>query len=132
MTQVIRSVALLTVVAAALAVPPNFRLPEESAGIQGIVETLIAAFDQADIVALGEVRQRKADSDLRIALVRYPDFTEKARSIVVEFASTTEQATLDRDIQGEDVSEAQPRTDRPRTGGGGGGRGGFGGGRGRY
>ena len=30
------------------------------------------------------------------------------------------------------VNEARPRTDRPRTGGGGGGRGGFGGGRGRY
>ena len=28
------------------------------------------------------------------------------------------------------VNEARPRTDRPRTGGGGGGRGGFGGGRG--
>lgn len=30
------------------------------------------------------------------------------------------------------VNEARPRTDRPRTGGGGGGRGGFGGGRGRF
>ena len=30
------------------------------------------------------------------------------------------------------VNEARPRTDRPRTSGGGGGRGGFGGGRGRF
>ena len=30
------------------------------------------------------------------------------------------------------VNEAKPRTDRPRTGGPGGGRGGFGGGRGRF
>jgi hypothetical protein len=30
------------------------------------------------------------------------------------------------------VNEAKPRTDRPRTGGGGGGRGGFGGGRGGF
>jgi RNA recognition motif-containing protein len=30
------------------------------------------------------------------------------------------------------VNEAKPRTDRPRMGGGGGGRGGFGGGRGRF
>jgi RNA recognition motif-containing protein len=30
------------------------------------------------------------------------------------------------------VNEARPRTDRPRTGGSGGGRGGFGGGRGRF
>ena len=40
-----------------------------------------------------------------------------------------------KDVKGRNltVNEARPRTDRPRTsGGGGGGRGGFGGGRGRY
>ncbi len=39
-----------------------------------------------------------------------------------------------KDLKGRNltVNEAKPRTDRPRTGGPGGGRGGFGGGRGRY
>jgi len=39
-----------------------------------------------------------------------------------------------KDVKGRTltVNEARPRTDRPRTGGGGGGRGGFGGGRGRF
>jgi len=83
------------------------RLPDESAGIDGIVRTLISAFDQVDIVALGEVHGRKLDSDLRIALIRHPDFAKKIRSIVVEFGSTTEQATLDRYIRGENVSKAQ-------------------------
>ena len=68
-----------------IAAPPNVRLPDESAGIDGIVRTLISAFDQADIVALGEAHGRKLDSDLRIALVRHPDFAKKVRSIVVEF-----------------------------------------------
>lgn len=38
-----------------------------------------------------------------------------------------------KDVKGRNltVNEARPRTDRPRTGGAGGGRGGFGGGRGR-
>jgi len=36
------------------------------------------------------VHRRSLDSDLRIALVRHPDFAKKVRSIVVEFASTTE------------------------------------------
>ena len=85
----------------------NFRLPDESTGIDGIARTLISVFDQADIVALGEAHQRKLDSDLRIALVRHPDFARKVRSIVVEFASTTEQPTLDRYIRGESVSRAQ-------------------------
>ena len=63
--------------AAKPAVPPKVRLPYESAGIDGIVRTLISAFHQADIVALGEAHQRKLDSDLRIALVRHPDFAKR-------------------------------------------------------
>jgi hypothetical protein len=88
--------------------PPNLRLPDESTGIDGIARTLISAFDQADIVALGEWHGKiKLDSDLRIALVRNPDFAKKVRSIVVECGSTTEQPTLDRYIRGENVSRAQ-------------------------
>ncbi len=87
---------------------PKVRLPDETTGIDGIAKALVVAFDQADIVALGEWHGRiKLDSDLRIALVRHPDFAKKVRSIVVEFGSTTEQATLDRYIRGENVSSAQ-------------------------
>ena len=90
-----------------MAQPPNLRLPNESTGIDGIVPTLISAFDRVDVVALGEAHQRKLDSDLRIALVRHPDFAKKVRSIVVEFGSTTGQPTLDRYIRGENISPAQ-------------------------
>lgn len=90
-----------------IAAPPKVRLPDESTGIDGIARALVAAFDQADVVALGEAHQRKLDSDLRIAVVRNPDFAKKVRSIVVEFGSTTEQSTLDRYIRGENVSRAQ-------------------------
>jgi hypothetical protein len=83
------------------------RLPDEAAGIDGVAGALVAAFDQADIVALGEAHGRPLDSDLRIAMVRHPDFPKKVRSIVVEFGSTSEQSTLDRYIRGENVSGAQ-------------------------
>src|ERR1051326_5436214 len=33
--------------------PPEVRLPDESPGIDAIARTLVSAFDQADIVALG-------------------------------------------------------------------------------
>src|SRR5258707_15657405 len=62
---------------------PSFRLPDEAAGIDGIVQTLIYVYDQADVVALGDAHGRRADSDLRIALVRDPDFAKKVRSIEV-------------------------------------------------
>jgi hypothetical protein len=90
------------------AAPSKVRLPDESAGLDGIVRTLIAAFDQADIVALGEWHGRiRLDSDLRIALVRHPDFAKKVRSIVIECGSATEQSTLDSYIRGENVPRAQ-------------------------
>src|SRR5258708_27252875 len=59
------------------------------------------------MVALGEAHQRKLDSDLRIAVVRSPDFAKKVRSIVIECGSTSEQSTLDRYIRGENISPAQ-------------------------
>jgi len=94
--------------ASLLAQPPNLRLPGEAVGIDGIVRTLISAFDRYDIVALGEAHGRfRQESGLRIALVRDPGFAKKVRSIVVEFGSTTEQSTLDRYIRGENVSQAR-------------------------
>src|SRR5258708_174105 len=87
--------------------PPEVRLPDESTGVDGIARTLVSAFDQADIVELGEMHLRRMDSDLRIAVVRHPDFAKKVRSIVVEFGSTSEQSTLDRYIRGENISPAQ-------------------------
>jgi len=98
---------LLRAQSAQIAARQDWGLPEEAAGVDGIARALISAFDQADIVALGEAHDRKVDSDLRIALVRHPDFAKKVRFIVVEFGSTTEQATLDRYIRGENVSPAQ-------------------------
>ena len=82
-------------------------LPDEAAGLDEIVRALMSAFDQVDIIALGEAHDRRADSDLRIALVSHPDFARKVRSIVIECASTTEQSTLDRYIRGENVPLAQ-------------------------
>jgi hypothetical protein len=89
-------------------VAPKVSLPDESVGIDEIVRTLVSAFDQVDVVALGEAHGRfRQEGDLRVALVRDPGFAKKVRSIVVEFASTTEQSTLDRYIRGENVPPAE-------------------------
>ena len=122
---VLRIVGVLTVAAAGLvsvsvssepiiraqsaqrAAPSKVRLPDEAAGIDGAVGALISVYDRFDVVALGEMHERKVDSDLRIALVRHPGFAKTVRTIVVEFATTTEQTTLDRYIRGENVSRAQ-------------------------
>jgi hypothetical protein len=99
--------ALLLFATSLLGQPSKVRVADEVAGLDGIARALISAFDQVDIVALGEAHGRKLDSDLRIAVVRHPDFAKKVRSIVVEFGSTSEQSTLDRYIRGEIVSRAE-------------------------
>jgi hypothetical protein len=103
-----RSLVLICLLAVPAIAQPKLALPDEAAGLDAIVRALITAFDQVDVVALGEAHGAFAiDSDLRTALVRHPDFARKVRSIVVEFGSTTEQATLDRYIRGENVTRAQ-------------------------
>ena len=82
-------------------------MTDEVAGLDAIVRTLISAFDQADIVALGEDHGEQRDSDLRIALVRHPDFAKKVRSILVEFGTVTQQSTLDRYTRGENVPQGE-------------------------
>jgi hypothetical protein len=89
------------------AVPAKVRLPDETSGIDGFAGALVSTFDQTDILALGEAHGRKLDSDLRIAVVRHPDFAKRVRTIVVEFGSTSGQSTLDRYIRGENISADQ-------------------------
>jgi hypothetical protein len=106
-TAAVHSVSPLRAQSPQVAARPNVRLPDEAAGIDAIVRALIAAFDQADVVALGEAHFRRLDSDIRIALIHHPDFAKKARTIVIECGSISEQSTLDRYISGESVPKAQ-------------------------
>ena len=79
---------------------PRVRLPDETLGADRIIKRLVSVFDHADIVALGDDHWRKLDSDLRISLVRNPEFAKKVRIILVEFASTAQETTLERYIHG--------------------------------
>src|SRR5262245_24243265 len=89
-------VSLLRAQSPAVVPRPNVRLPDEAAGVDAVVRGLIGVFDQADIVALGEAHMRKVDPDVRIALVRHPDFAKKVRSVGSKYVRMTETATLDR------------------------------------
>jgi hypothetical protein len=63
-----------------------------------VVEQILQAWKTADVVCLGEDHGRQFDSDLRIALVRHPDFSKTVRVIVVESANPVHQDLLDRFI----------------------------------
>lgn len=68
-----------------------------------LVEGILSAWKQADLVCLGEEHGSKRDSDLRIALVNNSRF-RMVRLIVVEFANPVHQDVLDRFVlEGKDV-----------------------------
>jgi hypothetical protein len=81
-------------------------LPAESPGWDNALAGILAAFDKADIVALGATRGM-GGSELRLRLVRHPDFPNKARVIVVEWGNSLYQAILDRYVRGENVSTVE-------------------------
>jgi hypothetical protein len=85
---------------------PTMHLPAESVGWTQIIDNLVAAFDDVDIVALGETHGKKMDSDLRLRLIRAPAFSSKVRVIVMESANSRYQPILDRYIRGDDIPRA--------------------------
>jgi hypothetical protein len=92
-------------------IPTNV-LPTEAtkARLQPIVKGIVAAWDKADVVCLGEDHGGKNDSDLRITLVEHPDFSRKVKVIMVESANVAHQDLLDRFIlEGEDMSREKLR-----------------------
>src|SRR5215510_6757404 len=63
-----------------------------------VVDHILAAFTTADVVCLGEGHGRYFDNELRIAVVRHPDFPRVAHTVVVEMANPVHQGLLDRFI----------------------------------
>ncbi|HTA40940.1 MAG TPA: hypothetical protein VK789_00755 [Bryobacteraceae bacterium] len=84
-------------------VRPNVALPAVTAGWDNVTANLLSAFDSVDVIALGEGLGRKMDSELRLRLIRHPDFPFRAHLIVVEFGNSLYQSTLDKYVYGDDV-----------------------------
>jgi cold-inducible RNA-binding protein len=99
-------------------------------------------------IYVGNLSRDLSETDLKEAFAAFGEvstcniikdkFTNESRGFgFVEMPNKEEGDKAIAGLNGKDmkgrnltVNEARPRTDRPRTGGGGGGRGGFGGGRG--
>jgi hypothetical protein len=95
---------------------PDARLPAESAGWDNVIVGLLSAFDRADVLALGDAHARQVDSDLRLRLVRHPDFARRVSTIVVEFAAVDSQVPLTRYVIGDNVSLEQLKLQYPARG----------------
>lgn len=80
----------------------------ESAKAQAAtVKSVLSAFGKFDLVALGEWHNNVQDHELRVQVIRHPDFARRAGIVVVECANWLHQATLDRFVAGEAVSRSE-------------------------
>jgi hypothetical protein len=67
------------------------------------VQGIVAAFQQHNIVLIGEAHWLRQAGDFYMGLVRDSTFQETVQDIVVEFASGNNEPLLDRYVAGEDV-----------------------------
>jgi len=78
--------------------------------LKNVITGILAAWDKADVVCLGEGHGSKNDSDLRLALIEHPDFVRKVNAIIVEFADSVHQDILNRlALDGESIPREKLR-----------------------
>ena len=90
-------VTILLVMGTMSAQPGDQTAPEPQRYAR-VVDGILAAWNTADVVCLGEDHGRKYDHDLRMALVKHPAFPKTVRVIVVEMANPIHQDLLDKFI----------------------------------
>jgi len=71
--------------------------------VRNSVESVIAAFDCASLVAVGERHWAREDSQFHLELIQTPAFAQMANDIVIEFCNPLYQSILDRFTDGEPV-----------------------------
>src|SRR3984885_10182212 len=74
---------------------------------QPAIETILAAFNNYDIVGMSEAHRNKDEDDFILTLIRTPAFMNKVNDIAVECGNSLYQPILDRYIAGEDVPVAE-------------------------
>jgi hypothetical protein len=81
---------------------------QDAEALDGVLGVL-AAFDQASVVAIGETHRVQELADFIVALLHHPQFPAVVQAIVVEFGNARHQALLDRFVDGEPIADADLR-----------------------
>jgi hypothetical protein len=77
--------------------------------VRPALDGIFAAFQQHPLVGLGDAHGLAEEGELYRQIVRDPRFAEDVGNVVIEAASATHQATLDRYLDGRDVPRAELR-----------------------
>lgn len=77
---------------------------------QDPVGCVLALFDGANLVALGERHWAREDAQFRLRLLQRPAFARIVNDIVIEFGNPLHQSVLDRFVDGNDVPLSELRS----------------------
>lgn len=72
-------------------------------GPDHVSSSLVALFDNHDLIALGEWHNSLHDSKISMGVIRHPAFAKKVRNVVIECGNSLYQDTLDRFVNGNEV-----------------------------
>lgn len=73
------------------------------------IEGVLAAFQKTPLVGMSDDHAFAQEEDFYVSLISDPRFAKQIRNVVVEFGNASQQETLDRYINGQDVSYVQLR-----------------------
>ena len=84
--------------------------PRPRAALVPVVDELLALWEEADLVCLGEEHGSRADAEVRLALIADPRFAATVEIVLLEAASPLHQELLDRFVlAGDELDRAALR-----------------------
>jgi hypothetical protein len=100
--------------AAALAAPPTIAQPSAKSvaltpAMRKVLDGIFAGFKYRPLVALSDVHGLAQEEDLYAALLRDPRFARDVGNVVVEFGGASQQAVVDRYVNGADIPYTELR-----------------------
>lgn len=73
------------------------------------IEGVLAAFQNSPLVGMSDDHAFAQEEDFYVSLISDPRFAKQIQNVVVEFGNASQQRTLDRYVNGEDVSYVELR-----------------------
>jgi len=73
------------------------------------IEGVLAALQKTPLVGMSDDHGLAQEEDFYVSLISDPRFAKEIRNVVVEFGNASQQRTLDRYVNGEDVSYVELR-----------------------
>lgn len=73
------------------------------------IDGFLAAFQKTPLVGMSDDHALAQEEDFYVSLISDPQFAKEIRNVVVEFGNASQQQTLDRYVNGEDVSYVELR-----------------------